>query len=576
MRRSICFIFKFLVLIIGVSSCKPDVNADTTAPLLISSTPADGATAVDIKAVVTFNYNEKIILSSFAHILLNDVAVPATVNSQTLTITATLLAGTTYTLIIPANAISDASGNYSKEIKITFTTTGNSVDGVYEAEKAAISGDAAIATALSGYSGAGYVNTNTGNVTFTVQAATAGYYDLSFRYSTSGSEKINDLYVDGTKLASLTFNAVNVWTTLSAGKVKLSAGAHTIAIIKSWGYIQLDYMTAVYNSAGIGAFNIAASLVTPSPSTQAVNLYNFLKTNFGTNIISGTMANYSTNIAEATWVHTQTGKWPALTGFDLINHTIIGANWVEYSAPFTLGQDWWNNNGIVAMTWHWRDPLTKTGSFYVPSAATLPDTGTTFDITKVSDPTSAEYKAMIVDIDVIAGYLKQFRDTGIPVVWRPLHEAAGGWFWWGAKGAEPCKALWKLLFDRLVNVHGLNNLIWVWTTDASADAVNWYPGDAYVDVLGMDIYPGANQHGSQYISFLKVKELFGGKKLITLSECGSAPDPALMKEYGDTWLWFMPWNGDYTESDSHNGATWWKKYFSYDYVITRDKMPSLK
>jgi mannan endo-1,4-beta-mannosidase len=572
------FVFSILLVVLFVSftACKSDENADTTAPLLISSTPADGATSVDIKTVVTFNYNEKIILSSSAHILLNDVAVPATVNSQTLTITATLLAGTTYTLIIPANAISDASGNYSKEIRITFTTTGNPVDGVFEAEKAAISGDAALATTLAGYSGTGYVNTNTGNVTFAVQVARAGYYDLSFRYSTSGSEKINDLYVDGTKLASLTFNAVNVWTTLSAGKVKLSAGQHTIAIIKNWGYIQLDYMTAVYNAVGIGAFNIAASLVTPNPSTQAVNLYNFLKTNFGVNIISGTMANYSTNIAEATWVHTKTGKWPALTGFDLINHTIIGANWVEYSAPFTLGQDWWNNNGIVAMTWHWRDPLTKTGSFYVPSAATSPDTGTTFDITKVSDPTSTEYKAMIVDIDVIAGYLKQFRDAGIPVVWRPLHEAAGGWFWWGAKGAEPCKALWKLLFDRLVNYHGLNNLIWVWTTDATADAVNWYPGDAYVDVLGMDIYPGANQHGSQYISFLKVKELFGGKKLITLSECGSAPDPALMKEYGDTWSWFMPWNGDYTESDSHNGATWWKKYFSYDYVITRDKMPSLK
>ena len=231
---------------------------------------------------------------------------------------------------------------------------------------------------------------------------------------------------------------------------------------------------------------------------------------------------------------------------------------------------------IGGMTWHWRDPLTKSGSFYVPSAATAPDAGTNFDITKVSDPTSAEYKAMIVDIDVIAGYLKQFKDANIPVIWRPLHEASGGWFWWGAKGAEPCKALWKLMFDRLVNYHGLNNLIWVWTTNADADAVNWYPGDAYVDMLGMDIYPGPNQHGSQYISFLKVKEMFGGKKLITLSECGSTPDPALMKEYGDMWSWFMPWNGDYTESNTHNGATWWNKLFSYDYVITRDKMPSLR
>lgn len=575
-NRILVFIFSLAFFLVSISACKSDGNADNTAPLLISSNPADGATAVDPKAIISFNYNENIVLSTSAPILLNGVAVSGAVNAQTLTVSATLQSGTTYTLIIPANAVSDVSGNYAKEIKIIFTTTDNPVDGVFEAEKAAISGDAAIATALAGYSGTGYVNTNTGNVTFTVQAATAGYYDLNFRYSTSGNKKVNDLYVDGVKLTSLTFDAVTAWTTLSVGKIRLTAGQHTIAIVKNWGYVQLDYMTAAYNAAGIGAFNIAASLVTPSPSTQAVNLYNFLKTNFGTNIISGTMANHSTNITEATWVYNNTGKWPALTGFDLIDHTNPNQSWVKYSAPFTLGQEWWNNNGIVAMTWHWRDPLTKSGSFYVPSAATSPDTGTTFDITKVSDPSSAEYKAMIVDIDVVAGYLKQFKDAGIPVIWRPLHEAAGGWFWWGAKGAEPCKALWKLMFDRLVNVHGLNNLIWVWTTDASADAVNWYPGDAYVDVLGMDIYPGANQHGSQYISFLKVKELFGGKKLITLSECGSTPDPALMKEYGDTWSWFMPWNGDYTESDSHNGVTWWKKFFSYDYVITRDKMPNLK
>ena len=116
---------------VSFTACKPDVNVDTVALLLISSTPADGATSVDLKTVIAFNYNEKIILSSSAHILLNNVAVPATVNSQTLTINATLLAGTTYTLIIPANAISDVSANYSKEIKISFTTKGDtSVNGV--------------------------------------------------------------------------------------------------------------------------------------------------------------------------------------------------------------------------------------------------------------------------------------------------------------------------------------------------------------------------------------------------------------------------------------------------------------
>jgi len=575
MFNRIFFFFIFLVsILVSFSACKSDENNDTTAPLLISGTPSDGATSVDINTVIAINYNDRIVLSSSAQILLNDVVVPASVNSQTLTIAATLKAGTTYTLIIPANAISDVYGNYSKEIKITFSTAGSSnVEGVFEAEKAVLSGDAVVSNAQSGYSGTGYVNTNSGNVTFTVQTTETGYYDVYLKYSSAG-QKVNLLYVDGAQAAEITFPVSTAWTETKVAMLKLTAGSHSISIVKSWGYIQLDYLKLTKNAVGPVVFNIAAAPVSANPSTQLVNLYNYLKTSFGTSIISGTMAAHSTNIDEATWVHTQTGKWPALTGFDFIDHTNPNQNWVNYSGPFTLGQDWWNNNGLVAVSWHWRDPLTKSGSFNTYSTS-FPQ-GTSFDVTKVSDPSSAECKAMIVDIDVIAVYLKQFKDAGIPVIWRPLHEAEGGWFWWGAKGAEPCKALWKLLYDRLVNYHGLNNLIWVWTTSTSANASTWYPGDNYVDVVGMDIYPGENQHGSQYISFNKVWEITGGKKIITLSECGSVPDPALMKEYGDTWSWFMPWNGDYTRSDSHNGANWWKKFFSYDYVITRDKMPALK
>jgi mannan endo-1,4-beta-mannosidase len=565
----------FLLLILGLLfSCSSSENSDTTAPTLVSSTPADKAVSVDVKTVITLSYSKKVVLSSNSHITLNNTTVTATVDAQTVTVNATLQPGTTYTLAIPGNAVSDPSGNYAAETSITFTTAGSATAaGTYEAEKATLSGDAAVASTIAGYTGTGYVNTNAGNVTFTIQAAEAGYYDVYLNYISS-AEKINYLYVDGVQASEITFPIATSWTEIKAAMLKLTAGSHTISIVKSWGYIQLDYLRLAKNSTGPIAFNVASAPVSANASIQAINLYNYLKTNFGSKIISGTMANYSTNITEATWVHTNTGKWPALTCFDYINHTWANQNWVEYTAPFTLGQDWWNNNGIVALMWHWRDPLTKSGSFNTYSAS-YPD-GTTFDVTKVTDTSSAEYKAMIADIDLIAGYLQQFKDANIPVLWRPLHEAEGGWFWWGTKGAEPFKALWKLMFDRLVNYHGLNNLIWVYTTSASTNAATWYPGNDYVDILGMDIYPGANQHGSQYISFNKVREFTGGKKIITLSECGSVPDPALMLEYGDTWSWFMPWNGDYTESASHNGATWWTKFFNYDYVITRDKMPSLK
>ncbi|HRZ97585.1 MAG TPA: glycosyl hydrolase [Paludibacter sp.] len=568
MQSNIHYIFLIFILLI-LSSCNPDEPGDTVAPTVMLTTPEDKATNVDINTQITIQFTEKIVLAANPQIKLNGALVNATVNARTITISAVLQSNTSYTLVIPGNAVSDVSGNFAKEIMLTFTTAKTiTVEGtLYEAEAATLAGDAVMAQNNDGFSGSGYVNTNTGNVNFTIQASETGYYDIYFRFISNG-QKVNLLYVDGKQAAEITFSNSLAWTEVKAAMLKLSTGSHTISIVKSWGYIQLDYLRIAKNTAGPVAFNIVSSPVTPNPSAQLTNLYNYLKTNFGTKIISGAMAAHSTNINEAVWIHDNTGKWPAFTFFDFIDHTNPNQNWIKYNDPFTLGQEWWNNNGVVGFSWHWRDPLTKSGSFNTSE--------TSFDITKVTDTNSAEYKAMIVDIDVIAGYLKPFKNANIPVIWRPLHEAEGTWFWWGAKGAEPCKTLWKLLFERLVNYHGLNNLIWVWTTSVSANAANWYPGDGYVDVLGMDIYPGENQHGSQYISFNKVREFTGGKKIITLSECGSVPDPALMMENGDAWSWFMPWNSDYTRSDSHNGIAWWKKFFSYDYVVTRDKMPSLK
>ena len=564
------FLFSFFVLLFN--ACKSEDNVEKIIPTFISSTPHEGATLVDINTPISILYSEKIVLSTAANIKLNGEIVSVSLNANTLTINTVLKPSTNYTLLIPGNAIKNVVGNYAKEITLKFSTIQSVLSEltVYEAENAILTADASVGTSLTGFTGTGFVNTNGGNVTFSIQTAQTGYYDVMLRYSTSNSKKSNDLYVDGNKVITLDFSAVSSWTTLAAGRLKLTAGTHTLSIVKNWGWMQLDNITVAYFGTTLSPFNIDAGLVTPNPTKEAVNLYNFLKASFGIKVLSGTTSNNNNSNDEATWVNQQTGRWPALVCFDFINHPWINQNWVDYGAPLKNGKDYWNNNGIVNLMWHWRDPLSsnKSGAFYTAD--------TQFDISKVTDPTSIEYKAMIADIDLISTYLQQFKEANIPVIWRPLHEASGGWFWWGAKGAEPCKALWKLMYDRMVNVHGLNNMIWVWTTDVSSEALNWYPGDNYVDIIGMDIYPGENQHGSQYFSFNKVKDLFGGKKLITLSECGSAPDPALMLANGDMWSWFMPWNGDYTESDTQNGATWWKKYFSYDFVITRDKMPDLK
>src|SRR5215216_333936 len=179
-------------------------------------------------------------------------------------------------------------------------------------------------------------------------------------------------------------------------------------------------------------FNINASLVTPNPTKEAIALYQFLKDNYGKKILSGVMTLNSFD--ETEWLKTNTGKEPAIVGLDFM-HCNRGYTWYDNEQPIKDAKAYWDKNGIPVFVWHWRDPLRTTEEFY--------SNKTSFDVSKVFDTTSAEYKAMISDIDFTARLLKKLQDQNLPVVWRPLHEAAGGWFWWGAKGAAACKKLYQ-------------------------------------------------------------------------------------------------------------------------------------
>jgi mannan endo-1,4-beta-mannosidase len=246
-------------------------------------------------------------------------------------------------------------------------------------------------------------------------------------------------------------------------------------------------------------------------------------------------------------------------------HSGRGYTWYDSEEPIKDAKTYWDRKGIPVFVWHWRDPLRTTEEFYTNK--------TSFDVSKINDPSSTEYKAMLADIDYVSGLLKKLQDQNVPVIWRPLHEAAGGWFWWGAKGAAPCKKLYQVMYDRMVNHHGLKNLIWVWTREPNDNA--WYPGDEYVDIVGRDIYKQGD-HTSQIVEFNTMNALYGTKKMVTISECGSIPDVDNLVNDKAAWSWFMPWYGDFTRNSIHNSLDLWKKMFASDYVITLDEMPSLK
>lgn len=195
---------------------------------------------------------------------------------------------------------------------------------------------------------------------------------------------------------------------------------------------------------------------------------------------------------------------------------------------------------------------------------------TTFSLTNAVTEGTWENDVVKQDLERVATYLKLLKDTDIPVLWRPLHEASGGWFWWGTD-AESFKKLWIMMFDYFKE-QGLDNLIWVWTSQGDDDS--WYPGDSYVDIIGRDLY--GNTVASCEEEYQNLRQKYG--KMITLSECGALTnDDGSTTEIGSiadqwaagaTWSWFMPWY----KADYHTTQEWWKAVMNMDNVITRDKV----
>lgn len=552
------------ILFLSCNKSEIPQEEELPVPRFLFSVPENNASDIALNSEVSLAYNTPIVRDATVKVLVNDQPVETEVAERKLVLNISLEKNHTYQVDVPHGAVKNKNGVEAGAVSFRFSTLSDSR--LLEAENAALTGNAVIENTLDNFSGSGYVNQKEGDISFKITLPEGGRYKLSFRFSNGNNKKENDLVVNGVKLSSLVFDASQDWKTLTIEKVVLKPGENTITLRKNWGWIYLDYLE-IAPADPETPFAIDASLTTADASEEAVKVYNFLKEQWGKKVIAGAMANYSTGTEEALWMYENTGKWPAIAGFDFINYT---RQWsfVNYGELVKNADEWWQNNGLVTLMWHWRDPLRKTDAFYTN------ETG--FDITQIEHTSSPEYKAMLADIDSIAVYLKQLQAKNIPVLWRPLHEASGKWFWWGAGGAEPCKKLWIMMYERLTYYHKLNNLIWVWTSDAAGDAPEWYPGHEYVDLIGMDIYPGENQHGSQYIAFDKVKKHFGGRKIIALTECGSVPDIDSMFDFGDTWSWFMPWNGDYTRSDMHNGAEYLKNVFNNSKVLTRSDLPDLK
>ena len=334
--------------------------------------------------------------------------------------------------------------------------------------------------------------------------------------------------------------------------------------------------------------DISTTPVTAS-TDAAKNLYAYFLDQYGKKTISSVMANVNWNNTCAENVYKLTGKYPAMNCYDFIHICFSPANWIDYT-DITPAKEWHDAGGIVQLMWHFNVPKSQGAT-----DVTCTPSETTFKASNALVSGTWENKWFYEQMDKVIATILKLQDAGIAATWRPFHEAAGNacakqqadwtkaWFWWGYDGADTYKKLWKAMYDYFKQ-KGVNNLIWVWTTqnyngDSSTynQDTDWYPGDEYVDIVGRDLYGyNATQNLQE---FNEIKATYPNK-MVVLSECGkdggSNTELGTMTDIwnaGAKWGHFMVWyQGGQGSTDTMCSDDWWKEAMSSANVITRDKV----
>jgi mannan endo-1,4-beta-mannosidase len=232
-----------------------------------------------------------------------------------------------------------------------------------------------------------------------------------------------------------------------------------------------------------------------------------------------------------------TGHDPALLGSDFMfitdkNNNEQPDNWFHQQEILITNdaKEAYSKGMINIFSWHIREPYNE-DSFYT-SEMTAEQKANAFKSILPGGENHDWYKQKL---DKVASVLSSLKDNSgklIPVIFRPFHEFDGNWFWWGAAYCTPeeYKTAYRFTVDYLKDTKGVHNVLYAFSPDnsysTSTNYLSRYPGDDYVDVLGMDNYGdlanqgqiGANRANSKLkmISELAITKV----KIAAMTETG--------------------------------------------------------
>ncbi len=302
----------------------------------------------------------------------------------------------------------------------------------------------------------------------------------------------------------------------------------------------------------------------PNATQAARRLLDYLAETAGNAVITG-QHTQTARMEEIDYIRKVTGKEPLLRGFELLSYS-PNINYDDASedcltevyenhGTVDIALEWANKTGgIVTLTFHWFSPLRgHDKSFYTEH--------TDFNAEMVLIQGTMERAAFYHDMDVIAKELEKFRQADIPVLWRPFHEAEGGWFWWGAKGPVVASQLYCMMYEYYTRVLHLDNLLWVWNCPVKEA----YPGDDYVDIVSLDVYLAEYEKTDYRKEYEQLIRTTSANKPAALAEIGYLPDIQLLEQSRIPWAYYMTWSKDFCLGERFNSVESLKTMYNSGY-----------
>ncbi|MDE5946064.1 MAG: beta-mannosidase [Oscillospiraceae bacterium] len=455
---------------------------------------------------------------------------------------------------------------------------------------------------IPGYSGEGFVYLNSNSMKTTITVPEDGMYEISVRYAQFLSEEGREqtIKVNGRE-TRVNFPYSREWSDISFGIFRFNKGENEIEITPQYGYASYDTIT-IKKAEPHDYTKATDELVDAKATDETKALMKYLKSVYGSHIISGQQEIYGggndgNSELEFEYIQEKTGKQPAIRGFDFMNYNPL-YGWEDGTTERAIA---WvkEKKGIITASWHINVPIDFDNyelgdevDWKQCSYKNYQASNSTFNTAKVLEKDSKERAYFEAAMEDLAEQLKLLQDENVPIIFRPLHEAQGNeghygdgtaWFWWGDRGPEVYKELWKLLYTTLTEKYELHNIIWEFNSYNYSNSDTWYPGDEYVDILAYDKYNVDNNRDDGLTSgpnvsaissiFDYIYKLTDGKKMVAMAENDTVPTVENMVVENANWLYFCPWYGEHLMDARYQDAKTLSGIYNSDYCITLDELP---